>query len=181
MAIDRGEFLEALRESYEPYYDIHPNDSVTPLPLVFRADFHSHGESYFLIKSAKIWSDDTHEYTFLFSADRFTPEIVDACVDYALDTALPMVEPRKDHHYSNVHAIFVADQFDDAVRSAITKRRFSKSYKMGIYGFTLLKTAFIDLSSMDYGTNKEGHDLGDFIKKLFPKKYSKKKFLKSKE
>jgi len=170
MARPRSQFLEDLEDSYSAYYDIHKGTEESKLPLAFRADFHSTGESYFLIKKAKIWTNETNEYVFVFSAPWFDADAVDECVQYALDTGLPLVKPHKEHYYSNIHAIFVADKVSPEIRSHIEKKKFSKSYKMSLHGFTLLETAYIDLSSDEYGTNKEGHTLNKFFKELLSKK-----------
>lgn len=175
MALDRTQFIEDLKKSYEIYYDLHAFEAGTELPLEFCADFHSVGESYFLVKNAKIWTSETNEYVYVFSAPVFDEETVGKCVDFSLEDGLAKVTPHKNHHYSNVITVFVADEISPAVRKAVTKRKFSKSYRMSLYGFSMLKTGFIDLSKEDYGTNPEGHDLVSFFKKLFPKKQFLKK------
>lgn len=175
MAADRIQFIEDLKESYNIYYDLHPNESGTELPLEFRADFHSRGEKYFIVRNAKIWSNENNEYVYVFSAPAFDAELVTKCIDYALEDGLALVVPHKEHNYSNIITVFVGDEIGPEARKAIQKRRFSKSYRMSLYGFSLLKTGFIDLSSLDYGTNPEGHDLVNFFKKLFPKKQFLKK------
>ena len=105
-----------------------------------------------------------------FSAPSFDAETVNRCVDFALEHGLAKVVPHKQHHYSNVIAVFVADQMPREIRKIVEKRRFSKSYKLSFYGFSLLKTGYVDLSCEEYGSNAEGHDLTKFFKKLFPKK-----------
>lgn len=175
MAIERKQFIEDLKKSYEIYYDLHQNESDTELPLEFRADFHSVGERYFLVKNAKIWTSETNEYIYVFSAPSFDRDIVGRCVSYALEDGLARVTPHKNHHYSNIITVFVADEIRPDVRKVISGQKFSKSYRMSLYGFSLLKTGFIDLSKGDYGTNAEGHDLTNFFKKLFPKKQFLKK------
>ena len=175
MAIERAQFIEDLKKSYTIYYDLHSGDGTSGLPLEFRADFHSVGESYFIVKDAKIWTNETNEYVYVFSAPTFDAESVKRCVDYALEDGLAKVTPHKNHHYSNIITVFVAEEIGPDIRKVIAKQKFSKSYRMSLYGFSLLKTGFVDLSKGDYGTNAEGHDLINFFKKLFPKKQFLKK------
>ena len=127
MAFDRNQFIEDLKGSYEMYYDLLPGDENGDLPLAFRADFHSRGEKYFLIKPAKIWSNETNEYVFVYSAPWFGTDMIDRCVQSALDTALPLIHPHAEHNYSNVHTVFVADTVSEEVRRHIRRLRFSKS------------------------------------------------------
>ena len=148
-------------------YYLLPEEENGEIPLAFRADFHSRGEKYFLIKPAKIWSNETNEYVFVYSAPWFDREMIDRCVQYALDTALPLIHPHAEHNYSNVHTVFVADTVSEEVRRHIRKVRFSKSYRMNLHGFTILKAGWIDLQSSAYGTNRDGHDMNKFFKELF--------------
>lgn len=167
MAIERLSFLETLKDSYSAYYNINPNEGMTELPLVFRADFFSRGENYWLFKSSVVWVNETNEYLYLFSAPSFDVETVEKCMDYAIEDGLPRVKPHKDHNYTNFIAIFVADSFDSEVLSAIRKRSFSKSYNHSFWGFSLLKTAAVDLSTQKLTHNRTGHDLVKFYRKLF--------------
>lgn len=167
MAIERLSFLETLKDSYSAYYNINPNEDMTELPLVFRADFFSRGENYFLVKSAVIWVNETNEYVYLFSAPTFDAETVEKCMDYAIEDGLPRVKPHKDHNYTNFITVFVADSFDDDTLKAIRGRKFNKSYNHSLWGFSLLKSAAVDLSSRKTYTNRAGHDLAKFYRKLF--------------
>ena len=81
---------------------------MTELPLVFRADFFSRGEHYFLTKSAVVWVNETNEYVYLFSAPSFDAETVEKCMDFAIEDAQPRVKPHKEHNYTNFITIFVA-------------------------------------------------------------------------
>ena len=167
MSVERISFLETLKSSYSAYYNINPNDNMTELPLAFRADFFSRGENYFLVKSAVIWVNETNEYVYLFSAPSFDVETVEKCMDYAIEDGLPRVKPHKDHNYTNFIAIFVADSFDEETVKAIKKRKFNKSYNHSLWGFSLLKSAAVELSTQRITTNRAGHDLSKFYRKLF--------------
>jgi len=161
------QFIDDLKQSYTTYYDVTDATEEDTLPLAFRAEFHSRGESYFLVKTAKIWSNETNEFVYVFASDSFDTETVKKCVDFALEEALPKVKPHKEHQYSNVHSIFVAESIEDDVKKAITSQKYSKSYKWSLHGFSMLKTGYLSLSDKTYGTNKEGHDMAPFFKKLF--------------
>ena len=87
MLIDRSKLIEVLEDAYSAYYDL-VKDVDTELPLVFRADYRDRDEHYFFTKSAKIWANEKNEYCYLFSAPRFDPETVKACVDFALADAV---------------------------------------------------------------------------------------------
>ena len=176
MAIERLEFLEILKESYSAYYNIVPPEQAevpTELPLAFRADYFSRAEMYWLTKKITVWGNETNEYAYVFSAPAFDSALVDKCIDFAIEDMLPKVKPHKEHQYTNVKTVFVADRFDEATRKTVQKRSFSKSYKHSLHGFTTLHAAAVDLSESKAYTNKAGHALADYFKKLFASRAEK--------
>ena len=62
------EALEVLLKSYKRYYNVKTEEVVSPFSA--EAAFHSHGEQYFLVKSARLSEADAHEYVFFATADR---------------------------------------------------------------------------------------------------------------
>ena len=176
MAIERQEFLEILRDSYSAYYNIIPPEQAAApadLPLIFRADYFSRLENYWFVKSMPVWGNETNEYAYVFSAPAFDRALVDRCVDFAIEDMLPRVKPHKEHQYTDVKAIFVADGFDETVRKAVQARSFTKNYKFSFHGFTRLHTAAVDLSESKAYTNKAGYALADYFKKLFASRTEK--------
>lgn len=167
MAIDRETFLAVLEDSYSAYYNIHRNEDMTPLPLAFRADYYSRDEKFWLTKSVKIWGNETNEYCYVFAAPAFDAATAGQCLDFALADGLPRVRPHGEHQYTNIKAVFVADRFDRDSRQVIEGRNFSKSYKFSLHGYSTLLTAAVDLSDGSTTTNRAGHELVKYFRKLF--------------
>ena len=167
MALDRESFLKVLEDSYSAYYNLNPNEGMTELPLVLRADYFSRNEMYFLMKQNTIWGNETNEYLYLFSAERFDPDTVNKCIDFAIADMLPRVKPHKEHQYTNVKVILLADTVAPDVARYVKKRSFTKSYKFSFHGFSTLKSAIVDLGAQKTVTNSAGHELVDYFSKLF--------------
>ena len=165
--MDLQSFLAVLEDSYSAYYTIHPNDEMTELPLVFRADYFSRDEKYWLTKSVKIWGNETNEICYVFAAPGFDAETAEKCLDFVIDDASPRVKPHKEHQYTNFKAVFVAEDFDEDARKIIEKRSYSKSYRHSLYGYSTLMTAAVDLSRSKATTNKAGYQLVNYFRKLF--------------
>ena len=167
MAFDRIEFVELLENSYSAYYNIIKEDLPTELPMAFRAEFYQRGEKYWLLKSIPIYGNETDEYCYVFTKDEFDEEIVDKCIKYCLDDGLPRVKPHKEHQYTNIKTIFIADSFtDDAVRK-IKKTEFSKSYHFSLWGYSNLLNSAVDVKEENIYTNKAGYEMKSYFKKLF--------------
>ncbi len=165
--MDRDEFLKVLEDSFTAYYNVIHEDSIGDLPLAFRADYFSRAEKYWLSKKITVWANETNEFAYIFSNDRFDKDMVDMCVDYALKEGLPRVKPHKEHQYTNIKVIFVADSFAEDTVKYIQAKKFSKNYKFSLHGFTELKTAAVDLPAQKAYTNRAAHELTDYFRKLF--------------
>ena len=165
----REDFLPVLQDSFSAYYDVFPNDdqSETSLPLAFRADYFSRAEKYWLSKSIKIWGNETNEFAYIFSSDSFDSKTAEECVQYALDQGLPRVKPHKEHQYTNIKVVFVADKLDEETVKYIQNRKYSKNYKFSLHGFTELKTAAVEMETEKVFHNRAGHEMTDYFRKLF--------------
>lgn len=164
--MDRAVFLEVLKDSYSAYYNIFPAEEAEA-PLSFRAEYIRRDERYWLTKNIKIWGNETNEFAYVFSAPSYDVETVKSCIDMALDEALPKVKPHKEHQYTNVKVVFIADSLDEEVEKYIKKRSFSKSYHLSLWGYTELLAGAVDLSKHETVTNRAGHELTQFFGKLF--------------
>lgn len=167
MRIEREKFLETVADSFSAYYDLHMAPVEQELPLVFRADYYSRAERYWLSKNIPIWGNETNEFAYVFSAPVFDQALAAKCIDYALAEALPLVKPHKEHQYTNVKVILLADSVDADVARYVKKRSFTKNYKFSFHGFSTLKSAIVDLGEQKTVTNAAGHELADYFSKLF--------------
>ncbi len=163
--MQRDVFLEVLKDSYSAYYNIIPVEDEDL--LAFRADYFSRDERYWLTKNIKIWGNETNEFAYIFAAPEFDNETIDACVRRALDESLPRVRPHKEHQYSNVKVVFVADRVDKDTAKHVEKLKFSRSYRFSLYGYTELKTAIVELGTHKVWTNRAGFELTKYFGKLF--------------
>ena len=168
MAVERTSFLAVLEDSYSAYYNVINDDLPTDqYPIVFRADYFKRGEKYWMTKSIPIWGNETNEFFYLFSANRLDAETVKGCIDYALAEGLPRVRPHKEHQYTNIKVLFVADEFGDGALNEVKKAKHSVSYNHSLWGYSELLTAAVNCQSEAVVTNRAGSDMKKYFKKLF--------------
>lgn len=170
MAIERHLFEEIVRDAYSAYYSIVPAEETgcAELPLLFRGDYSSRDEQYFFVKRANIWGNEKNEYAYVFSADRFDPDLAERCIAWALEDMLPRVKPHKEHQYTNCKVVLIADSIPAETAALVSKRKFSKSYgPFSVHGYTELLTAAVDLGRETTHTNRMGQDMTKFFGKLF--------------
>ena len=100
------EALERLLRSYTRYYDLIEDP---PAPFQAAAEFHSHGESYLLIKSAKLWEMDSNEFVYFAAEDALTAETVSHRIATAWNLAMPQIHPGENHRNSDVTVVFLTN------------------------------------------------------------------------
>lgn len=167
MALDRAAFLKVVEDSYSAYYNIVKENLSENIPLAFRADYFQRSERYWLSKSIPIYGNETNEFVYVFSADAFTLASVESCIQYALDEGLPRVKPHKEHQYTNIKVVFIADSFEESAIKEIRHRRFQVSYHHSLWGYSSLITSAVDVNDEKVWTNSAGRDMKKYFSKLF--------------
>lgn len=168
MSVDRERLLEVLEDSYSAYYNIIKTAEIPEkYPIAFRAEYFKRGEGYFFSKKAAYYANEENEYAYVYSAPRLDLDTVRECLDYSLDDALPRVIPHKEHQCSNVKVIFAADEFGEGALEEIRKRKFQKSYRHSLWGYSLLLTAAVIPGSEEVVTNRAALGEKKYFKKLF--------------
>jgi len=81
------------------------------------------------------------------------------CISFSIEDALPRVKPHNEHMYSFITAVFVADEAEQDALVFIRRSKFNKSYRLGLYGSSPLKTAAVDIGTEKIVTNSMGRDL----------------------
>ena len=136
------------------------------LPLEVQGQHYSRSEKYVLSKKAKLWAVEVNDYLYLFSMPWLDKNKAEECVTFSIENALPRVKPHKEHMYSFITTLFVADEAEKDALSFIRWRRFIKSYRMGLQGSSPLKTAALDIGKEKIVTNNMGRDLCKQIKNI---------------
>lgn len=155
--MESTEFLEKFLHSFERYYTIKKED-VTP-PFNAEAEFRSHGEQYVLIKAAKIADIDSNDFVYFKTTESLSGEELKNLINAAWESGLSRVSPYYGHRNSDVTVVVIANKIETPVAKLIKKTKFSKTYRMGMWGWSNFRLAAIDLSSGGIYTNRLGSDL----------------------
>ena len=119
MELTSDEFFERLLLSYSDYFDIIRDTSYKDLSVAAEAAFHSFSEKYVLVKKAQLWAAEAHEYVFFIRTGHLDEETFRAYNDALLEEGLSRVEPKKDHMYTYVSVIFLAESIAPEVPKLI--------------------------------------------------------------
>ncbi|MEA4815525.1 MAG: hypothetical protein VB120_01510 [Lachnospiraceae bacterium] len=159
MKKEKSEILDSLLESYEAYFDIRRNVEIENLLFNAEAEFHSRSEKYILVKSAKIWAAESNEYAYFLLSDRLAPSDWSKARDAVLQESKRRIKPHKEHMYSFVTLIIIADYIDEDIRREIKRFSYQKNFLFSIHGWMEFRSAALDLSDGSIITNRRGKSL----------------------
>ncbi|MDE5580869.1 MAG: hypothetical protein K2I95_05550 [Treponemataceae bacterium] len=155
--MENDDALKKILRAFEKFYTVRTCDVAAPFCAL--AEFHAHGEQFFLTKAAKVADIDTNEYVF-FAREKFldAARLADLA-DEAWERGLSFVKPYFGHKNSDVSLVILADESDSDAKKIVRKLRRYKSYKFGIYGWSAFNVSFCDFSSRKVFSNSRGENL----------------------
>ena len=158
-----SELLTRMLAAHETWFDVTRDRTVAGRMFPGVAEFHEQGERYVLTKRAKLWEVASNEYVFFDTVGFLEEGAFDEMVSFMKLQALPeVVHPHPDHMFSNLSLVLIADSVAPGVERAVRHVRFRKNHKLGLWGWSDLKVAVVDLSSGENGrvmTNAAGKNL----------------------
>ena len=161
--MEHSEALEKILPAFTQYYTI-KKDDVTP-PFCAEAEFRSHNEQYFLVRSAHIADIDSNEYVYFAACDELTEQSLSDFINKAWETGLKKVHPHSGHRNSDISLIIFTDKLSDDTKSKIKKTKLYKSYKFSFHGWSNFKLAVCNVSDISVFSNRHGKDFAKLIKK----------------
>ena len=155
--------LKRLLAAHETWFDVERGRTVAGRVFPGVAEYHEQGEKYVLTKRAKLWEVASNEYVFFDTVGFLEEGAFDEMVAFMKTRALPeMVHPHPDHMFSNLSLVLIADSVAPGIANAVRRTRFRKNYKWGIWGWSDLRVAVVDLGAGEIGrvmTNAAGKTL----------------------
>ena len=161
--------LNKILPAFEQYYTV-KKDDITP-PFCAEAEFRSHNEQYFLVRSAHIADIDSNEFVYFATLSDLDNAKLEELVNAAWQTGLAKVHPHEGHRNSDITLIILTEKLQDETKIKIKKTKLYKSYKFSLHGWSHFKLAVCDLNSTDKDgapevfSNRQGKDFIKLIKK----------------
>lgn len=149
--------LEAVIKAFTKYYTIRKTDITEP--FVAEAEFHSHDEQYFLVKSAKLAEANSNDYVFFATTNNLNTQNLLLYVDSAWQSAQARIHPTSHHRNSDVTVIIIADNVQTEAQKIIPKTKKYLAYKCTFYGWSHLRLIVEELSTQKIFCNRMGSSL----------------------
>lgn len=159
-----NEALEKLLPSFQRYYNIKTED--VQEPFVAEAEFSSHDEGYFLIKSARLSESDSKEYVFFALSDDLDADEVRKLDETAWNTGMSRVQITANHKSTDVALIILAQNITAEAKECIRKLKHYKSYRFTLQGWSKYRLIALELSTGDVTYNHQGSQLKKLLSNI---------------
>lgn len=159
MARTKEELFDALIRSCERCFDIKKDTVIAGIPVAAEAAYYSRSEKYVLMKKAKLWAAETNEYMFIVMADDLDESFYDRCIAIFWEEGLRRIKPHKEHMYTYVTLVLLADSVADGVKKKVRKTSRHKDFLFSLHGWADLCIAVKDMQEEDIQTNRMGKEL----------------------
>lgn len=114
----------------------------------------------FISRNKIIDEYECNEHCLVVSEDRVDEKFLDEFINYLKKCSLSIVNPHKNHKTTYITGILVSKNINDEDMIRKIKRfNFTKNYKMGFYGWSILRLIVVDLNNGEIYHNKISKDI----------------------
>lgn len=155
--------LKRILAAHEAFFDVHRDYEFAGRLFSGFAEFHSFGEQYVLVKRAKLWEANSHEYLFFTYAETFDEAQLDKWVRFMKERGLEKVTSEPNHMSSGLALVVIADNCTEGAKRAVRRVRFRKNFALGFRGWADLRVIVADLSTRCAYANAAGKQVASTI------------------
>lgn len=128
MSITLQERLDQLLESYSYYFDVERDPDGNGKSFPATAAYHFREENYIATKAHTIYATEQHEYVYFFVTEHLDAKTLQTQMDLSHQAGMARVQPHKEHMFSYVTLIILADTIDPEAQALIKRHRFRKNF-----------------------------------------------------
>ena len=162
-----NKLLDAYSHSYDIERDVEEEGRLWPAT----ATYFLRDENYLISKQHVLSAVEQHEYLYFHVTDHLTAADLEALTDLSKRAGLRKVKPHKDHMFSNVGLVILANTVDPEAKKLIKKTRFRKNYRLSLWGWTEYQLAAMEVSTNCFYANPAGAGARKILEQNFaPKK-----------
>lgn len=169
------ERLKKLLDAYSHQYDISLDVEAEGVIWPATATYYLRDENYLISKQHVLSAVEQHEYLYFYLTDHLTAADLESRIGLSKRAGLGRVRPHKDHMFSNVGLVVLANTIDPEARKLIKKTRFRKNYRLSLYGWTEYQLAAMEVSTNCFYSNPAGLGARKILEQNFAPKNGRRK------
>lgn len=159
--------IDKLLDAYSHQYDIAREVTEEGTLWPATATYYLRDENYLISKEHVLSAVEQHEYVYFYLTDHLTAEDLNVRVDLSKRAGLRKVRPHKDHMFSNITLVVLANTIAPEARKMIKKTRFRKNYKLSLHGWTEFQLAAMEVSTNCFLSNPAGRGARQILEQNF--------------
>ena len=161
------ERLNKLLDAYSHQYDIDRDVEAEGFTWPATATYYLRDENYLISKQHVLSAVEQHEYLYFYLTDHLTAADLESRIDLSKRAGLGKVKPHKDHMFSNVGLVVLANTIDPEAQKLIKKTRFRKNYKLTLHGWTEYQLAAMEIATNRIFSNPAGRSAKQLMERNF--------------
>lgn len=159
--------LDKLLSVYSHSYDIYRDGQEECAGFPAAAFYYLRDENYLLSRQHVLSAVEQHEYLYFFLTDHLDEETLLKQIELSKHSGLSHVKPHKDHMFSNVGLVVLANTISPEAQKLIKRTRFRKNYKLTFHGWTEYQLAAMEISTKRFFSNPAGKEAKKNLERNF--------------
>ena len=168
MEITLQQRLDKLLDAYSHQYDIERNVATSGFCYPATATYYLRDENYLISRQHVLSAVEQHEYLYFYLTDHLTVKELQAQIELSRQAGLSKVKPHKDHMFSNVGLVVLANTIEPEAQRLIRRTRFRKNYRLTFHGWTEYQLAAMEVSTNRFFSNPAGKGAKQILERNFP-------------
>lgn len=163
-ATDARKALARCLKAHEVCFDTEKDCSFEGRKFDGYAEFHASSSQYVLVKRAKLWEVDSHEYIFFKAVERLDASALADLIEFMKTKAVKKVVPEEGHMTSYLTLVIVACSIEEEVPKLVAKTRFRKNFRFGLRGWADLRVCVVCLEDGEVLANGQAKEMVETLK-----------------
>lgn len=168
MEITLQQRLDKLLDAYSHQYDIERNVEASGFCYPATATYYLRDENYLISRQHVLSAVEQHEYLYFYLTDHLTVNALQTQIELSRQAGLSRVKPHKDHMFSNVGLVILANTIEPEAQRLIRRTRFRKNYRLTFHGWTEYQLAAMEVSTNRFFSNPAGKGAKQILERNFP-------------
>ncbi len=148
--------LDKLLDVYSHVYDIERDVEIAGSSYPAAATYFLRDENYLLSRQHVLSAVEQHEYVTFLVTDYLDAATLEKHINLTRQDGLSRIQPSKEHMFSFVTLIILADTIDPEAKKLIRHTRFRKNYLMTLHGWMEYHLAAMEVSTNSFLSNPAG-------------------------
>ena len=166
--------LNRLLDVYSHLYDIERDVEIAGFPYPAAATYFLRDENYLISRQHVLSAVEQHEYVYFLLTDHLTAENLQEHIDRTKAAGLAKVRPHKEHMFSNVGLVVLANTISPEAKKLIKRTHFRKYYRLSLHGWTEYQLAAMETSTNCFFSNPAGKGARNNLESNFAPRQTKK-------